>query len=265
MPTNNRANKENWGNASLYIMFHGIHNKSLLLVLILLPAIPHFFNDIFQLFGFAPWESYKGLSGKDIFWLFDFVTYFLMPCGVIYFYFRKGWLRWVDFDFLWIKPWLNIGIGFLLAAGLWILFFLKIIYINKYLHAIYPSTHSIGGYIYTSEDGVIRYAILSVYLAVSAAILEEAIYRSFLIRGFERLGLSTLSAACIAVLIFILAHFASGATFMFNAVLSGVFFSIIYVKTRNIFPLVVAHFLLDFSSGAGFDYVLFRVLMPIFA
>ena len=182
-----------------------------------------------------------------------------MSLSILYFYIYKGWLKWSGFDFRWERLPLNIILVVNLAIGLWLLFLLKNYYLHDWLESVYPSTSSLAKNFYAPADGWLRFGVVSFYIAISAGIVEEFIYRSFLIRNFEKLGLSTWLSVVLSVALFVFIHWSSGASMMFNALLGGTILSLIYVKTRNIMSLVLAHFIIDISFSTSFDNKLFSV------
>lgn len=206
--------------------------------MVLLPVLPHYFYDIAQISGLWSIGAYNYVANKDRFWLFDLATHFVLPCLIIFLYFWQGWLKWSGLDIFWINPALNISLALLLAIALWFLFFLRAVYIHNYLESICPSTYSLSKFFYSPSDGLFRYSIFSLYIALSARITSVALFASI--------------------------HLASGATFMFNALVAEIVLSIVYVKTRNIFLLMMAHFLIDISFVSGFDNILVGILWSLF-
>ena len=129
-------------------------------------------------------------------------------------------------------------------------------------HLSWFTGYSYAPWFYRPEDGPLRHVLFNVYIAGSACLLEEALYRSFLINGLERVGMPTWKAASISLVVFSLIHLSGGASFVLGAFLVGGLYTLVYVKTRNILSLVVAHFLVDLSWVTGFDGVLSALISP---
>ena len=104
---------------------------------------------------------------------------------------------------------------------------------------------------------------MSVYLGLAAGFLEEFLYRSFLIRSLERLGLPALGAGAVSVVVFTGIHAVAGAPILVVAFGVGIVFTAIYLRTRNILPLVVAHSAIDIFWVSGLEAKFSVVLMKL--
>ena len=67
-----------------------------------------------------------------------------------------------------------------------------------------------------------------------------------------------------AVVLFTLIHASQGAATMVTALVVGSVFTAIYLRQRNIFPLIVAHSSIDVFWVSGYDEALFLYLKPYF-
>lgn len=91
------------------------------------------------------------------------------------------------------------------------------------------------------------------FLVLTAAVVEEILYRGY---GIERMTLwvhSEWLAAGISVVAFTAAHFRWGAGHLITVFLVACGFSALYVWSRNLSACIIAHFIID---GVGF------LLMP---
>jgi membrane protease YdiL (CAAX protease family) len=245
------------------MLFPQVQSRAYIVALLMLPVLPHFFNDIYVVLVSDPAGSEYSVHAKDAFWAGDFLGYFLLPLLILYGYCRLGLLQWSDIHFHWTRVRANLFLAVVLAAALWMIFYLKAVFLHDWLETIKSSENIISNFFYRPEDGMFRYVLVGVYIAVSAGVVEEVLYRSFLIQGFERVGLPTWVAVAGSVALFVLIHWSSGAVLMFNALVAGIIISAIYIKTRNIMPLVLAHFLIDLSFATGFDQFLFDLLAAV--
>ncbi len=96
--------------------------------------------------------------------------------------------------------------------------------------------------------------------AIEAGLLEELIALSYLITRAEQLGLSTRAAVAISALLRGSYHLYQGWGGFAGNLLLGLFFGVVYVRTRRVWPLVVAHALIDTLAGLG--YIVFRNHLP---
>ena len=239
------------------------------MLLLSLPLLPHFLNDVYIIGlsrGFITWSIVDGQNTatvgitKDIMWGLDLLVYFLAPIAVVSIYLKKGLIRWDVFDLRFNRVSLHLLAGILLAGISLFIFFTKAIHLDP--HLSWFTGYSYAPWFYRPEDGPLRYVLFNVYIAGSACLLEEALYRSFLINGLERVGMPTWKAASISLVVFSLIHLSGGASFVLGAFLVGGVYTLVYVQTRNILSLVVAHFLVDLSWVTGFDGVLSALISP---
>jgi membrane protease YdiL (CAAX protease family) len=101
---------------------------------------------------------------------------------------------------------------------------------------------------------------LLVLTAIQAGLLEELIAVSYLITRLEQIGWPTGAAVLTSALLRGSYHLYQGWGGFTGNLLLGLFFGVIYVRTRRVWPLVVAHALLDTLAGIG--YILFRNHLP---
>jgi membrane protease YdiL (CAAX protease family) len=98
--------------------------------------------------------------------------------------------------------------------------------------------------------------------AASAALLEEVIVAGYLITRLRQLGWSAVAAIAGSSLLRGTYHLYQGWGGFAGNLAMGLLFGWVFVRTRRVWPLVVAHFLLD--AGAGLSYVFFRSHLPGF-
>jgi membrane protease YdiL (CAAX protease family) len=98
--------------------------------------------------------------------------------------------------------------------------------------------------------------------AASAALLEEVIVAGYLITRLQQLGWSAMAAIAGSALLRGTYHLYQGWGGFAGNLAMGLLFGWVFVRTRRLWPLVVAHFLLD--AGAGLGYVFFRNHLPGF-
>lgn len=95
--------------------------------------------------------------------------------------------------------------------------------------------HSIKGF---------EYILLAVSLLVSA-LSEELVTRSYLITRLRAMFDSTLWAVVISAVLFASYHIYLGPPGFLNALCFGLLFGVAFLLTKTIWPLVIAHFLLN--------------------
>ena len=233
----------------------------MIILLAVVVVIPHFLNDGYIIYlnrAFANWYRVDGrwisdlTIGKWVMWVLDFLVYLSLPVCALYYYIRRGWFSWRAFDFHTDHLGRNVLSGLVLFAVVWFLALYKAVNWDPTLRELFPFW-GYYAFFYKRGDGVILWLLMSIYLGLAAGFLEEFLYRSFLIRTLERIGLSSIKAAGIAVLVFTAIHFGKGAHILLLAFAVGVVFTMIYLRKRNILPLVVAHSALDIFWISGYE------------
>ncbi|MEX0832576.1 MAG: CPBP family intramembrane glutamic endopeptidase [Actinomycetota bacterium] len=96
--------------------------------------------------------------------------------------------------------------------------------------------------------------------AAQAALLEEVIGAGYLITRLRQFGWSRAATVSSSALLRGGYHLYQGWGGFLGNVALGAFFGWIFVKRGKLWPLIVAHFLLDVGAAAG--YVLFRDRLP---
>jgi membrane protease YdiL (CAAX protease family) len=76
---------------------------------------------------------------------------------------------------------------------------------------------------------------------------EELVARGYLIPRLERLLHSTLAAILVSAALFGLFHWQNGIFSVCNAILVGLVYGFAFAWTRRLWPLVIAHAVVDFS------------------
>jgi membrane protease YdiL (CAAX protease family) len=97
---------------------------------------------------------------------------------------------------------------------------------------------------------------LLILTAVQAGLLEELIVVSYLVTRLEQIGWPTAVAVGASAVLRGSYHLYQGWGGFAGNVLLGAFFGIVFVRTRRVWPLVIAHALIDTLAGLG--YILFH-------
>lgn len=252
-------------------IFHEF-NVPFILILLTLPILPHFFNDFYIVYlnnTFVTWEKVDGTwistltIGKWVMWILDFLIYFSFPIVILSIYLKKRWITCQQLDLKFTDVPRNILFGITLAAIIWFVLYLKWIYFGKWLNELFFG-YRYYAFFYKPEDGLYSYILMSIYIGTAAGVLEEVLYRSFLIRGLERVGIPSWISVLLSILVFTGIHFCGGAMYMANGLIVGCIFGFIYLKIRNVIPLCIAHLLIDIVWVCGLDERLTRALNSLF-
>jgi membrane protease YdiL (CAAX protease family) len=98
--------------------------------------------------------------------------------------------------------------------------------------------------------------------AAQAALVEEVIVVGYAITRLRQLGLTAAAAIGLSALLRGGYHLYQGWGGFAGNLAMGIFFGVVFARTRRTWPLIIAHFLLDLGAGVG--YLLFRERLPGF-
>lgn len=132
----------------------------------------------------------------------------------------------------------------------------------------------IGVYLAAVELGVNRFVVpvpplghwwtvpVLVLNAIEAALLEEIVVVAYLVTRLRQLGLTESASVGASALLRGTYHLYQGWGGFLGNLAMGALFGTVFSRTRRVWPIVVAHLLLD--VGAGLGYILFRQHLPGF-
>ena len=96
--------------------------------------------------------------------------------------------------------------------------------------------------------------------AIEAGLLEELIVVGYMITRAEQIGISTVGAVVMSAVLRGSYHLYQGWGGFAGNLLLGLFFGTVFVRTRRVWPLVIAHATIDTLAGLG--YIVFRNHLP---
>ena len=132
----------------------------------------------------------------------------------------------------------------------------------------------IGVYLAAVELGVNRFVVpvpplghwwtvpVLVLNAIEAALLEEVVVVAYLVTRLRQLGLTENASVGASALLRGTYHLYQGWGGFLGNLAMGALFGTVFSRTRRVWPIVVAHLLLDVAAGLG--YILFRQHLPGF-
>ena len=88
--------------------------------------------------------------------------------------------------------------------------------------------------------------------ALQAALLEEVVVLGYLVTRLRQLSWSPIAAVAIAAVLRGSYHLYQGCGGFVGNVILGLIFGYLYVRRGRLWPMVIAHFLLDAASGLGY-------------
>jgi membrane protease YdiL (CAAX protease family) len=186
--------------------------------------------------------------------LADFV-FGLAPVWLVLFLVRRSGEGLAAIGMEWDRPRRDVGRGLALfvvvgLAGIGIYLGAVAIGVNRFVVPVPPLGHWWTWPVLFMNAG-------------QAALVEEVIVAGYLITRLRQLGLSVGASVGASALLRGTYHLYQGWGGFAGNLAMGLFFGLVFARSRRTWPLVVAHFLLD--AGAGVGYILFRTHLPGFA
>jgi hypothetical protein len=86
------------------------------------------------------------------------------------------------------------------------------------------------------------------FVAITAGICEEILYRGFLF-SFLRESTGMIAAVVLSSIVFGFAHIYQGYRLVPRTAIVGLFLAVVVVLTKSLWPAILIHAAIDFSSG----------------
>ena len=193
------------------------------------------------------WVNAKIHTNPSFFWGFELFSWVVLPCVIFGYILKFQNVTWDDLGLnKKINHKKNIQALFLLCV-LAVLFtypldkiFTRIAVTFVGNIPSYFSYHSI-------QPNVLLLKWLStLYLALSAGIVEELYYRGLFYKIVESTKKPKLLYLLLSPAIFAMAHWEQGADGVLSTYLFGMFASLFYLKFKNLWPLIFGHVFTDY-------------------
>lgn len=189
----------------------------------------------------------------------DFLFFVCWQSTLIYMGFQAGWYKFADLGLIRVNLAKQILQGLILLIivllvmiGLAALRMVLAKWFNVHIpppeHTPLPNWNPVFVFLYV------------VYLAVSAGVFEEIVYRGIVISQLRRVSENRILLTCGSAFVFAMIHWSLGPAIMILAFALGLFWAILFVRFRSLLPLVMAHGLFDFITFFHGHVVLLRSL-----
>jgi membrane protease YdiL (CAAX protease family) len=96
--------------------------------------------------------------------------------------------------------------------------------------------------------------------AAEAALLEEIVVVGYLVTRLRQMGVTEFGAIAASALLRATYHLYQGYGGFLGNLAMGLLFGFVFSRTRRVWPIVIAHLLLDVGAGVG--YIAFRSHLP---
>lgn len=175
-------------------------------------------------------------------WVAQDYAWRLLVLGLLAFFLRRGlvprggYFRWRGERLVVLAAWL----AFTTAAGIWL-----IDGPGRALLALWPQTQF--GMVPLILSPTLRWVDLTFGLML-VAISEEFVFRGVLLPQLSRALRSDVGGLLVSSVLFGLAHWSTGAGAVLQTSLAGVLLGICTLRTRTIYPAVIAHYVINFVT-----------------
>ena len=179
------------------------------------------------------------------YWGFEMLTWIVIPSIILLLVIRTEGLGFSDFGYHGaIRGRRNIGLLIFVCAVFSPLCYGVDFYSYEYFSALFPGQ---GFFQYKSivpESGILYFAV-TIYLGLSAGLVEEFLFRGLLYRAFSGFRHSLALFLVILPILFSLVHWENGLAKLASTYIVGIFMAIAYLGLRNLWPLVAGHIFTD--------------------
>ncbi len=221
-----------------------------LAVLLILGVSPYLLNG---------WYNPILATHQWAFWVVEIVTWIVLPSSLLFSGFRR---RLFTPDDIGLSGTIRGRKLPLLIPPLAILITIALYFLDRWAVAFgkseWPSNPLANGFSYLAmlpppgpATRLLRLAAL-VHLSVTAGVVEEIYYRGVFMRLFG----DGIAAGCafvvISAIVFASVHWEGGVIVLFEALVWGVASAMVYRLVRNLWPLIVAHVVVDLLWLMGY-------------
>jgi len=182
-----------------------------------------------------------------LFWSVDILSWIIVPAVILYYIYRYYGISLRDYGICNLTSASQrremISWSFL-ATFILSIYYFAFGWLAWEFIAPPTSTFSYGGMV---PEGGARYVAIF-YLAITAAVFEEIFFRGLIWRLVYSSAIPYNKAVIYTVIssiLFGLVHWENGAPEVFAATVFGVVACVLYLRLRNLMPLIIAHFIID--------------------
>lgn len=210
--------------------------RNFLAGLLLLGVFPFFVNGL---------VNARIYTMPALYWAFEFCCWLLLPAAVFWLAVRKGGFSWqelgVSSTMTYDRDVYHVVLRVLLVPPLaW--FYYRVI---EALASLFLAAPGIFDYMQALPDDPVLRVLVKLYFALSAGIVEELYYRGLLFRVCQYAAWPKVTFLFLSTVGFGLVHWEAGLDDVVGAAMIGLLFGWLYVRWRNLVPLMVAHAFID--------------------
>jgi len=219
---------------------------------LLVLAMPLLLNDFYL--PLVPKESFK------LNLILDILIYCFWQGSIFFLAYKAKWFDFPDLG-IYFKNFLNqISWGLVLtviAVLVSILIFILQILIHENTGIV---LNNIWYYPPNPNWHAWQFALHAIYLALTAGVMEELIYRGAVISQLRKISNNTLFLVIASTILFVTIHWSLGIVTWIEAAVFGSFWAYLFIKTGRLIPIMIAHFLYNLLFIYGFQQYILGLL-----
>jgi len=191
-------------------------------------------------------SAWRSPDAKVLFWLADLSQFVILPVAIVILLARKFKIGPPDYGFTSIQKSGASAFNLITLAWVTLLLFAAYELTSRYLWLYGHFTRPEVVYRHFIPSGVAR-PYVTVYFALTAALVEEMVYRGLFWRALAglssryRVGLYIIGSS----MLFAAIHWENGWPEVIAAGVFGIGACVIYLRIHTLWPLVFAHFVSD--------------------
>jgi membrane protease YdiL (CAAX protease family) len=214
--------------------------KKYLILCFLLIWIPAFFNGFY--FPIVK-ENYI------VFWILELIQWLILPIIAVYISIYK--FKIISYEHLGFHNLIfyRRKTEYVVYASIIVSIILFLTYFETYYQSVFLfPTNYLQAFTYQSmipEEPVLIVIFIVFYMALSAGFIEEAAYRGILRLVFQNNFEFNVKYVIVSSILFMVVHWEGGLRNLFSSFIFGLVCAILYLKLKNIWPLVIGHSIVD--------------------
>lgn len=182
-------------------------------------------------------------------WAYDVSQFVVLPFTLFYILHRKYNISPGDYGV--IIPGNKFLLNLLIYDAIFYAVILNVLYFATYEFVdMYVPDKYYPGYVSLIPVGIFKLPVVF-YMSITAAVVEEVVYKGIplmLFSKYSKYKYFNLLFVVITASLFSLAHWENGIPDIVSALAFGVFSAIVYLRIRNLLPIIFAHFVGDFVT-----------------
>lgn len=191
--------------------------------------------------------------------ILDVLVYICWQSSLIYLAYRAGWFSLADLGISFVNPLRQTLQGLLILLMVFAILLVLLLIraaLNKAFGMNLPGPHAEtlplwhAGWVF----------LYTFYLAVTAGIYEEVVYRGIVLAQLRKLTQNRFILVCASALVFSAIHWSLGLATLILAFFLGAFWAALFISQNRLIPVMIAHFLFDYITINGYHLPLLRFI-----